>query len=546
MTNEAVRLVAESGVVAAATFGSNQDVRGLALCAVGDEERTVVVERDAQAVAALLRAFKSVDRVVLFDDAKAELLRLQSWGADVARPMCRTTLKRLIRQGTPKGKEEQAPLADPPDLAADATVALARARALAAGCEALLGRIVSVGHHKVARLECLALRAFAALEGRGMPIDEDGWRNLVADAKERAAIGRKELFDALGDAVPRDLFGEPDLSLESDVDVKAVFERLLGTKLEAFNKHLLATVEHPAAAALLRYREAQKIVSTYGDAFLEHVKDGRIYARFIPLGASTGRVASREPNLQNLPSDARFHHCLRAKEGFSLVTADYATCELRILADLSQDAAFLDAFEKGHDLHSAVASRLFNQKVSKEENPDLRARAKAINFGLVYGMGAAALGNSLALSTPDAEALLARYFDAFPDVARYLEQSVEVALRKGYAETVVGRKLYFDPEVVRSANARGELGRIAKNMPIQGTSADMTKLAMIRVHERLQDFADAGLVNTIHDELVVECREEDGPQVADAVREEMEEAHRSLLRRAPPSVDVHVGPHWAH
>lgn len=542
---DAVRLVAECGVVGAATFGRTNAIEGIALCAVGDEERTAVLGRDDDALPSLLQTFKSVERVVLFDEAKAELIRLRTLGGDVARPVCRATLNRLIRQGAPK-QDDQAPLTDPPDLAPDATVALARARALAAGCETLLGRVHAVGHHKVARLECLALRAFAALESRGMPIDEEGWRELVADAKARATVAKKELFEALGDAVPRDLFGEPDLSLESDVDVKGVFERLLGTKLETFNKHLLATVDHPAAAALLRYREAQKIVSTYGDAFLEHVDNGRIYARFIPLGASTGRVASREPNLQNLPSDARFHHCLRAKEGFSLVTADYATCELRILADLSGDAAFLDAFEKGHDLHAAVASRLFNQKVTKEEHPELRARAKAINFGLVYGMGAAALGSSLSLSTADAEALLARYFDAFPDVARYLEQSVEVALKKGYAETVVGRKLYFDPVVVRSPNARGELGRIAKNMPIQGTSADMTKLAMIRVHERLQDFAGAGLVNTIHDELVVECRHDDGAKVAEAVREEMEQAHRSLLRRAPPSVDVHVGPHWAH
>ncbi len=539
-------LIARTGVVGAATYGSGHRVEGLAVCAIGEDGQEAVVDVGSADWRRAALAAHSHRRVLLFDDAKDEIGRLRREGFDVARPMCRRTLQKLIRQGTPKTDEPQAPLSDPPPPAADAAAATARARALAASCETLMKRVAAVGHHKVARLECLAVRAFAALENRGMPIDEQGWRDLVLDAKKRAASARTALFEALGDAVPRDLFGEPDLSLESDVDVKAVFERLMGERFESFTKHTLARIEHPAAGALLQYREAQKIGSTYGDAFLEHVRDGRIYARFLPLGASTGRVSSREPNLQNLPSDARFHHCLRAKPGFSLVTADYATCELRILADLSHDEAFLDAFAKGHDLHSAVASRLFKQKVTKDENPELRARAKAINFGLVYGMGAAALGSSLELSAKDAEALLARYFDAFPSVASYLEQSVNTALKRGYAETILGRKLMFDPAVVRGPNARGELGRIAKNMPIQGTSADMTKLAMVMVHERLQDFADAGLVNSIHDELVVECREEDGDAVAIAVREEMEAAHCSLLKKAPPSVDVHVGPHWAH
>ena len=548
--SNAIDLVATSGVVGAATFGDERRVHGIALCAVGpDDPAEAIVDLSSPEAALLERlghATKSESRVFLFDDAKFELRRLLDVGIDVARPMCRTTLKRLAAQGTAKSRDAIEAIDHGPQIPRESTVALARARALAHGCNALMQAVVDVGHHKVARLECLALRAFAALERRGMPIDVEGWRSLVDAAKIRAQRGRKDLFDALGDTVPRDLFGEPDLSLESDADVKAVFERMLGERFETFNKHTLARIEHPAAGALLRYREATKIVSTYGEAFLEHARSGRIYTTFVPLGASTGRVASREPNLQNLPSDATFHRCLRAEDGFVLVTADYATCELRILADLSNDRAFLDAFEKGHDLHSAVASRLFNQRVTKESHPELRARAKAINFGLVYGMGAGALAGSLELSQDAAEALLARYFDAFPDVARYLEQSVDEALSRGFAQTVLGRKLVFDPAVVSAHNARGELSRIAKNMPIQGTSADMTKLAMVRVHERLQEYDGAGLINTVHDELVVECRAEHQEVVADAVRFEMEEAHRTLLHKAPPSVDVHVAPYWAH
>ena len=163
-------------------------------------------------------------------------------------------------------------------------------------------------------------------------------------------------------------------------------------------------------------------------------------------------------------------------------------------------------------------------------------------------MGAAALAASLGVPLDEGERLLQQYFRTFPRIKDALERSVETALSRGYAETVLGRRLFFDPEVLKGPNARGELSRIAKNMPIQGTSADMTKLAMVRVHERLLEETDgtAGLVNTIHDELVVECQEADGEQVAKAVRKEMEEAHKALLKQVPPEVEVHVGPHWMH
>jgi DNA polymerase-1 len=259
-------------------------------------------------------------------------------------------------------------------------------------------------------------------------------------------------------------------------------------------------------------------------------------------------VASRDPNLQNLPSDARFHHCIRAPAGRVLVTADYATCELRIVAELAQDPVFVRAFDAGEDLHSTVATTMFGVNVSKSENAELRQRAKAINFGLVYGMGAPALAASLGVSIAQGQELLDRYFKTFPRIRDYLEGSVERALKAGYAETLLSRRLHFDKDALAADNARGELGRIMKNMPIQGTSADMTKLAMVRVHERLLELAPgrAGLVNTVHDELVVECDEADGAAVAEAVRHEMEEAHKTLLKRVPPLVEVHVARHWQH
>lgn len=479
------------------------------------------------------------DRVVVMDSARRQLRHLLAADIDVARPVCLQTLERLA--GQEPGDERNPPR----------EIAGAKARAVAAwqGLHAAMDALAAREQLKVARLESLVLRAFAALEHRGLAVDEVGWRALVHEAAEQRERAKREVFLALQDVVSRDLFGEPDLSLDSDADVRAAIEKATGSVLADVSKSTLRELRHPVGPALLRYREASKIVSTYGEAFLELIdpQTGRLHATFYPMGASTGRVSSRNPNLQNLPSDERFHRCLRAPENRALVTADYATCELRILAEFSADPHFLQAFEEGLDLHSAVASTLFGEKVSKTENSHLRQAAKAINFGLVYGMGAAALASSLGREQSEAEALLEQYFARFPNIRGYLEDSVDRALARGYAETALGRRLYFAPETLRGPKARGELSRIAKNMPIQGTSADMTKLAMVRVHERLLDnFSDAGLVNTIHDELVVECDEADAEQVAVAVQEEMAAAHRTLLRRVPPVVEVHVGATWQH
>jgi|GEM_PF-733718 len=517
------------------------------------DDATVLV-LDERGLALLAHHARRIDRVMVCDDAKAVQRWLLRRGVDIARPLCVQTVSALVRG------EPWAP-GDAPALPGSDT-ALDSARHLVRGLEALLTRLDDSGQKKVARLECLVTRAFAALEHRGLPIDVGLWRRLVAEDKARMLAAKEQVFALAGDHVPRDLFGVADINLDAELEVKALIKRATGVVLESTARQHLAAVGHPLADALIAYREPWKIVSTYGDSFLEHVTDvvvdadgrsmGRIRSTFVPLGASTGRVACREPNLQNLPKDARFHEALRAPAGRVLVTADYAACELRIVAEFAEDPVFLAAFDRGEDLHSTVATSLFGVPVSKSVNPELRHRAKAINFGLVYGMGPGALAASLGVERGTGEELLARYFKTFPRIRDYLDGSVETALRRGYSETALGRRLTFDPAAVRADNARGELSRIMKNMPIQGTSADMTKLAMVRIQETLGQrlkaglIGDAGLVNTVHDELVVECAAADGDVVGAVVGDEMAEAHRSLLRRVPPSVEVHVGPTWHH
>ncbi len=513
---------------------------GVALAAVDDD---VVVALDQLAVLAHFARRK--DRVFLFDEAKPVLRWLLARGVDVARPLCRSTLERLAGQDV---DETGQPLA--PSLA----VGQQRARDLIERLEARMARVEARGQRKVARLECLVLRAFAALEQRGLPIDKGRWQSIVDDERLTSGAARAHVLELAGPLLPRDLFGAADINLDADADVRELLSRATGKTLDDTRGGTLGALQHPLADAVLRFRESWKIVTTYGDALLAHVKDvdvdgvGRIRSTFVPLGASTGRVACRDPNLQNLPKDARFHACLRAPPGRSLVTADYGTCELRIVAELAEDPVFLAAFARGEDLHSTVATSMFGLPVSKTENPELRQRAKAINFGLVYGMGAGALSSSLGVDRATGEELLARYFRTFPRVRDYLEGSVDVALKRGYSETVLGRRLFYDDEKLAAPNARGDLSRIMKNMPIQGCSADMTKLAMVRVHERLleETRGRAGLVNTVHDELVIECDDDDGAVVTGIVREEMEEAHRTLLKKVPPLVELHLGSTWLH
>jgi DNA polymerase I len=540
LSSTAAELLFTRNVVGVVAYGEGQDLRqpprGVVLSS-GDTTLTV----DVEALLPMIPLFARTDRVWVFDEARPALRRLLAAGVHVARPVCRTTLTELA-EGT---RSEATSL-----LPASEAIARDRAQPLVAKLDTLIDRLDARGHKRVARLESIVLPAFAAMEHRGLPIDVHAWRALVDAERVHVAAAKEAVFAAAGAHVHRDLFGVPDIRLDADAEVRALFARVTGAELEDVNRYTLRGIDHPLAAALLRYRESNKIVSTYGDAFLDRVdgRTGRIHASFIPLGASTGRVACRDPNIQNLPSDSRFHTCIHPGENRKLVTADYGTCELRIVAEMAGDRVFREAFLRGDDLHATVATTMFGVAVSKTERPDLRQRAKAINFGLVYGMGPAALSASLGVDRTAGEALLAQYFQTFPKIRDFLEDSVDRALSRGYSETLFGRRLLFDKARLSGENARGDLSRIMKNMPIQGTSADMTKLAMARVHERLQKETrgDAGLINTVHDEIVVECSEADAAAVAVAVREEMEAAHTTLLKTIPPLVELQVSSHWQH
>ncbi len=232
--------------------------------------------------------------------------------------------------------------------------------------------------------------------------------------------------------------------------------------------------------------------------------------------------------------DAPHRSCFRVSEGRALVTADYSACELRIIAELSGDPVFAEAFARGEDLHARVATAMFGKPVSKHENPDLRQRAKAVNFGLAYGMGAQGLARAIDVDAVQAKQLLEKYFRSFPKIRTFLERSADEGVSRGFARTMTGRRLYL-------AGERSAIERIAKNMPIQGTNADITKIALARLRTRL---GPGKLVNVVHDEIVSECDAGDAASIAAAMREEMMAAGAQVLKTIPLEVEVAIGEVW--
>ncbi|BCW92311.1 MAG: DNA polymerase I, thermostable [Thermoanaerobaculum sp.] len=300
-------------------------------------------------------------------------------------------------------------------------------------------------------------------------------------------------------------------------------------------------------ALILEYRELSKLKSTYLDALPAQVRgDGRIHTRFNQAVTATGRLSSSDPNLQNIPIRSELGREVRrafvADSGKLLVVADYSQIELRVLAHLSQDPALVSAFSRGEDIHAATASLVFG--VAPElVTPDMRRAAKTINFGLIYGMGAYALSRELGVSQREAQTFIDNYFARLPKVREYLEGVKEEARRTGKVRTLFGRVRHIAGLSSQNANVRGNAERMAINAPVQGTAADLMKLAMIRTFAALkaQGFP-ARVLLQVHDELVLEAEHAKANEVASLVKATMEHVAELAV---PLKADVGVGPSWA-
>ena len=304
--------------------------------------------------------------------------------------------------------------------------------------------------------------------------------------------------------------------------------------------------DYPLVEDILQYRAYQKLNSTYVEGLLKVIgEDGRIHSTFNQTEARTGRLSSDNPNLQNIPIRTELGSQLRAyfiaKPGCVLVDADYSQIELRILAHITGDEHMQQAFLNGEDIHRSTAAKIYGIPQS-EVTPRLRSSAKAINFGIMYGKGAYSLAKDIGVSVKEADAFLKNYLAAFPKVSGYMDKTIADAKACGYVSTLFGRRRALPELASSNFNVRSSGERMARNTPIQGTAADVIKLAMVRVWKRLRDEKmESRLILTVHDELIVEAPQAEAEKAAQILREEMEGCVQYAV---PLSTDVHAGKNW--
>ncbi len=397
----------------------------------------------------------------------------------------------------------------------------------------------------VSGIEFRAVATIAEMELAGIKLDVAKWRELertVRRRRDEAALALDAQFPAPEGVLPLEGLG-PRLNLNSPQQITEAF-RSLGIELADTRVWTLLKVDHPAARLLLEYRELQKRLGTYLETYpsFVHPKTGRIHANFLQCRVPTGRLACTSPNIQQVPHEDEFRSCFVAEEGNALVIADYSQIELRILAEVSGDPGFVQAFQEGEDLHRVTAATMFGVK-KDEITKEQRSAAKRINFGLAYGRGAKSLSAQLGIDEERARDLIDEYFANYPKVQRYLEGRAREAMRTRTLRTLSGRVRKFGDPSRLDSMARGAMRREAMNYPVQGTSADIAKLALGYIREELEGL-DARLINCIHDEFVVECRQDLAEEVAEKTKAAMERAGAELLEKVPVEVEVGISREW--
>jgi DNA polymerase-1 len=415
--------------------------------------------------------------------------------------------------------------------------------------DALISRLKSDGLIKVAQIEFECVLPVACLELAGIYLDAARWREQIEDVKKKRAVLAEELQAMLSEGASQGLLFEKaraDINLDSHTQLSAALKRLGVPVPDSTRNWKLQPLakEYPVVEKLLDYRTVQKSLTSYGENILEDInpKTGRIHANFHQIGAPTGRFACTDPNVQQVPHAFEYRRCFRAPdESRKLVVSDYSQIELRILAHVTEDRGFIEAFNSGADLHRVAASQIFN--VSAEEvTKDQRDFAKRLNFGVVYGIGAQRFSMMTGLPLSDAEQIMSRYFQTYRGLDAWLREAARKALRDRSARTMAGRlaRFNFDPEDRQAASLAQRNG---KNMPVQGASADILKRALRLLHDKLRN-TTAQVVNIVHDEVVVETDADQAEEIVRVVEESMCAAGEEFVTRVPVKVESQIGDEW--
>lgn len=413
-------------------------------------------------------------------------------------------------------------------------------------CDVLQKELENSGEAALlSEIELPLAAVLAETELAGFKIDPEGIREFEKELSAKIDETEAKIYDLAGERFnilsPKQL----GVILFEKLELPAKKKTKSGYSTGAEVLEELRTY-HPIVDEILEYRKLTKLRSTYVDGLLAALApDGRVHTRFNQKETRTGRISSLEPNLQNIPIRTELGSRMRgffvAELGKTLIDADYSQIELRVLAHLSGDENMISAFTGGTDIHTQTAAQVFG--VPEEfVTPQMRSRAKAVNFGIVYGIGAYSLGENIGVSYKEAQDYINSYLKHYSGVDRYMKESIEKAKSRGYAVTAYGRRRYL-PELTASNRAVRAFGeRVARNMPIQGTAADIIKIAMVRVQRRLaEERLDARLIMQVHDELIVEAAEGCAERAAEILRFEMENAAQLSV---PMEVSVGMGKTW--
>ena len=413
-------------------------------------------------------------------------------------------------------------------------------------CEKLIAEIKANEQEKLLDdIEIPLANVLAKMENIGFAVDRQGIADYGKMLAEQITALENAIYESAGTTFNINSPKQLGKVLFEDLGLPAKKKTKSGYST---NAEVLESLryDHPIVEMVLSYRTLAKLNSTYCDGLLKVIgEDGRIHSNFNQTETRTGRISSTEPNLQNIPVRTELGREMRkffcAKEGWVLVDADYSQIELRVLAHIAQDTNMIEAFKNNDDIHAITASQVFNLPPDMV-TPIMRSRAKAVNFGIVYGIGAFSLAKDIGVTNKEAKQYIDNYLAHYSGVDEYMKLIVEKAKQDGYVETMFGRRRYL-PELSSGKHMMRAFGeRVARNMPIQGTAADIIKIAMVRVNDRLKkENLRARLILQVHDELIVEAPLDESARVAALLQEEMENAVRLDV---PLTADAAMGKTW--
>jgi DNA polymerase-1 len=396
-------------------------------------------------------------------------------------------------------------------------------------------------------IEMPLIDVLATMERTGIRIDGAFFRIMGERLARELDLIQQEIWKIAGEEFNINSTPQLRTILFEKLELPVVRKTKTGASTDASVLEELAELGHALPQRILEYRQIDKLKGTYVDALPLQVnpQTGRIHTSFSQTVAATGRLSSNNPNLQNIPirtdQGAEIRKGFVPEPGNLFVSADYSQIELRILAHFSGDPAFVEAFRNRRDIHRQTAAAMFNVAL-EDVSGQMRAAAKTVNFATIYGIGPFALSRQLGTSVADAKTFIENYFERFPGVRRYLDEQVEHARSHGFVETLSGRRRYIPEIQSRNYNMRQFGERAATNAPVQGSAADIIKIAMIRIHHALRDAGHgARMLLQVHDELVFEVPERHADETRQQVRELMESA---FPLDVPLEVETGVGRNW--